>query len=567
MNKIITIILLFVTVNIFSQNCGANFSIDVLQQGSVQFSDSSSHADTNQIANSWYWDFGDGTSSTDQNPFHTYSDFSQNYYVCLTVTFTDNCSSTFCDSVYFVVPCNMYLTYTKTDVTVNGGNDGSIDISVFDYTGSLNFYWDSGQTTEDISGLTAGTYTIYVSDDSNCQVDTSITIVEPPVDTCNIYLTYTKTDVTTYGGNNGSIDISVFDNIGYVSYNWSNGETTEDINNLTANTYQLSVTDSIGCQIDTSITIVEPQLMLSLSGNVYAKTALLPDGIAVLIKKELTEYTAIAYTQITNGYYIFNNLDTADYLVYAFPYFGIDVNYFPIYFPSYSGDKINYEDATAIYVDSIHTKDISLEYCEEINHGQGYISGKLVYDYGSNFETAVYNQNWFGSSKSSFEGVAQNTAVFLINNSGNPIKYSLSDNNGEFEINDIPYGEYTVYTEKAGRTTQVFNVILSTENDSSINNLIHIQQGNVIEVKNIINNNINVYPNPFTTLLTIETTQIKEIWIVNVSGKVMNLDQNMTEINGTYTINTSNLKNGVYFLRAVSHNGSVITEKIIKINN
>jgi len=47
----------------------------------------------------------------------------------------------------------------------------------------------------------------------------------------------------------------------------------------------------------------------------------------------------------------------------------------------------------------------------------------------------------------------------------------------------------------------------------------------------------------------------------------MNLDQNMTEINGTYTINTSNLKNGVYFLRAVSHNGSVITEKIIKINN
>jgi len=566
MNKIITIILLIVTVNIFSQNCIAGFNIEILQQGTVQLSDSSVNLDT-ALAVSWYWEFGDGTTSTEQNPIHTYNDLSHNYDVCLTTVFSDTCSSTFCDSVYFVVPCNMYLTYIKTDVSVNGGYDGSIDITVYNNSGTPNFYWNSGQTTEDIDNLTAGTYTVYVSDNPNCQIDTSITIVEPPADSCNIYITYTKIDVSTYGGNNGSIDVSVYNNTGYVNYIWSDGENSEDINNLTAGIYTLSITDSIGCGTDTTITINEPQLTPSLSGNVYSKTALLPNGIAVLIKKELADYTAVAYTQIINGYYNFNNIDTAEYLIYTIPYFNIDVNYFPIYFPTYSGNKINYEDAQIVYVDSICIKDINLEYNEEINHGKGYISGKIVYDYGSNFETSVFNQNWFGGTKTNYEGIAQNIAVFLINSSNNAIKYSLSDNTGKFEIKDIPYGEYTIYTEKAGRITQVFNVNLTAENDSSINNLVHIMQGNIIEVKNIVDNNILAYPNPFTNNITINAKYIKDISIINISGKLINLGGNITKNSENYTINTSNLERGVYFLRATSRNGSLITKKIIKISN
>jgi len=108
---------------------------------------------------------------------------------------------------------------------------------------------------------------------------------------------------------------------------------------------------------------------------------------------------------------------------------------------------------------------------------------------------------------------------------------------------------------------------LSAENDSSINNLIHIQQGNVIEVKNIIDNNINVYPNPFTNYLTINTTQIKNIEIINISGKVINLGNNIFKSSENYTVITSNLENGIYFLRAVKLDGSVITKKLIKIKN
>ena len=484
---LLIITVLISSINIFSQNCNAYFSSEIVQQNLVQFTDYSLNSDSLQ-AISWFWDFGDSSISTGQNPMYNYSDTTQNYYVCLTAFFNDSCSSIYCDSVYFI-----------------------------DYT---------------------------------------------PIDSCNIYLTYTKTDVTTYGANDGSIDLSVFDYYDDVSFIWNTGQTIEDIYNLTAGTYNVTITDSLGCEIDTSITIIEPQLVLSLSGNVYAKTALLPEGIAVLAKKDQAEYTAIDYTQITNGYYIFNNLDTAEYIVYAVPYFGIDVNYFPIYFPTYTGNEMHYENAETIYVDSIQTKNINLEYNETINHGNAYLQGKVIYDYNSNFETEIYNKNWFGTTKTTYEGVAQNIPVFLKTTNGETIKYDLTDNNGEFKINDIPYGQYIVYTENAGRNTESFNVILTQENDSSINNLIHIKSSEIISVNKITNNTINVYPNPFNEYLVIDT-KISNIEILDVSGKIVIFEDNIQN----NTINTSKLQNGIYFLRATNHNGKRFSKKIIKINN
>ena len=62
----------------------------------VNFTDSSSISG-GSITN-WYWDFGDATSDTVQNPTHVYSSVG-NYYVCLTVTSNAGCSATYCDSV------------------------------------------------------------------------------------------------------------------------------------------------------------------------------------------------------------------------------------------------------------------------------------------------------------------------------------------------------------------------------------------------------------------------------------------------------------------------------------
>ncbi|MEZ4893193.1 MAG: SprB repeat-containing protein [Saprospiraceae bacterium] len=88
----------------------------------------------------------------------------------------------------------------------------------------------NGATTQDISNLSAGTYTVTVTDANGCTKSKTTSIAEPPV----LSLSKTKVNVSCYGGSDGSIDLSVSGGTSPYSYNWSNGATTQDIGNLSA---------------------------------------------------------------------------------------------------------------------------------------------------------------------------------------------------------------------------------------------------------------------------------------------------------------------------------------------
>lgn len=83
-------------------NCQANFE-DSIACKDIVFFDSSQPGTNNGNIVSWHWDLGDGNTSTDQNPSHTFAS-NGNYYVCLTVTTIDSCVNTYCDSV--IIDCN-----------------------------------------------------------------------------------------------------------------------------------------------------------------------------------------------------------------------------------------------------------------------------------------------------------------------------------------------------------------------------------------------------------------------------------------------------------------------------
>ncbi len=75
----------------------------------------------------------------------------------------------------------MEITETHSDyngfgVSCNGANNGSIDVTVTGGAGNYSYSWSSGQETEDVSELTAGTYTLTVTDDNGCQQDISVEI-------------------------------------------------------------------------------------------------------------------------------------------------------------------------------------------------------------------------------------------------------------------------------------------------------------------------------------------------------------------------------------------------------
>ncbi|MBL31663.1 MAG: hypothetical protein CMP62_02940, partial [Flavobacteriales bacterium] len=149
-----------------------------------------------------------------------------------------------------------------------GDTVGNIDIEVTGGTAPYSYLWSNGETTEDILNITAGTYSVVITDDSLCVQEFSYVITEPSE--LQITLNNATNELACFGGNNGFINIDVIGGIpegGPYSYLWSNGATTEDINNLTAGTYSVTITDDNGCTDTLSHTITEPTELLADLNN------------------------------------------------------------------------------------------------------------------------------------------------------------------------------------------------------------------------------------------------------------------------------------------------------------
>ena len=168
----------------------------------------------------------------------------------VTVTDVSGCSATVSATVSSATAIS--LSTAVTDVSTIGGSDGSIDLAVSGGASPYTYNWSNGSTTEDISGLTAGNYCVTVSDTASCQDTVCVTVNEP---VCSSFtISSTVTDVSTSGGSDGSIDITVSGGTTPYSYNWDNAATTEDISGLTSGAYCVTVTDTNAC--DTSICLI-----------------------------------------------------------------------------------------------------------------------------------------------------------------------------------------------------------------------------------------------------------------------------------------------------------------------
>lgn len=146
------------------------------------------------------------------------------------------------------------ITDLVTDVTCNGLSDGSIDISVAGGTTPFNYNWSNSAITEDISSLTAGTYTIIVTDSNNC-ADTLDVIVNEPQP---LVINEVVTNISCFGAGDGSVSTNVSGGTSPYSYSWSTGGTGTSINGLAAGSYTLTVTDSNNCTLNGLYTIIEP---------------------------------------------------------------------------------------------------------------------------------------------------------------------------------------------------------------------------------------------------------------------------------------------------------------------
>jgi PKD repeat protein len=76
-------------------------------------------------------------------------------------------------------PTQIFTSTSVTNVSVNGGSNGAINLSVSGGTPGYTFNWSNGAWTEDINNLQAGTYTVTVTDVNGCASVFSATVTQP----------------------------------------------------------------------------------------------------------------------------------------------------------------------------------------------------------------------------------------------------------------------------------------------------------------------------------------------------------------------------------------------------
>lgn len=206
---------------------------------------------------SWQWDAAAGNQTT-----QTATSLGVGSYTVTVTDLTLGCSN---DTTFVIVDNNNMNVSIGSfqNISCNGANDGSASVSFTGGLGPYTFSWSPSSSTDSTAtGLTPGTHTVVVTDSDGCQDNASVNLTEPnPVTVSFINVS----DVLCFGGNNGSATaVATGGNGSTYTFNWTpTAQSTSTATNLTADTYTVIATDSLGCTGTDSVTINEPATGLS----------------------------------------------------------------------------------------------------------------------------------------------------------------------------------------------------------------------------------------------------------------------------------------------------------------
>ncbi len=175
-----------------------------------------------------------------------------------TVTITDANGCTATRLFTITQPSAITSSASQTNVSCNGGSNGSASISVSGGASGYTYSWSpSGGTDATATGLAAGNYTVTITDANGCTVTRLFTITQPSAITSSA----SQTNVSCNGGSNGSASVIVSGGAGAYAYSWSpSGSTNATATGLTAGNYTVTITDANGCTVTRLFTITQPSL-------------------------------------------------------------------------------------------------------------------------------------------------------------------------------------------------------------------------------------------------------------------------------------------------------------------
>ncbi|MFQ5447786.1 MAG: gliding motility-associated C-terminal domain-containing protein, partial [Saprospiraceae bacterium] len=194
------------------------------------------------------------------------------------------------------------------DIRCNSGNTGVAEVMPLNGVAPYSILWSNNATTETVSGLSAGTYTVEVTDMEGCKIPKSVTVTEPPE------LTVTaEGERSGCGENSGLATAFPAGGVAPYTYVWDGGQTAQTAILLTGGDIQVQVTDANGCATISTATVptYQPLIVTGLSEPDEGSQ----NGKAIVVVQSGTWPFSFVWKDYTLQDSVLSELFPGDYLV------------------------------------------------------------------------------------------------------------------------------------------------------------------------------------------------------------------------------------------------------------
>jgi hypothetical protein len=408
---------------------------------------------------------------------------------------------------------NLALSVEKYNPLCANDETGLIDLTVHNGEQPFSFKWNTLATSEDISGLAAGTYSVVVTDKNNCAATIDVTLQNPKPITIEPVIA----DALP-GKNNGSIALNVSGGAGGYSFLWSTMDNKDWLKNLEEGVYAVKVTDKNGC-FESDFYSVKEIAPLKVTANVY--NLLCYDDNTGMIDLNITGGKVPYSIKWSNGL-VFEDLA------------GVAAGNYTVEVADANGKTVSKSF-------TIHQPDALTVFA-------------TVAD-----ETAYAKAN--GSIKLDVTG---GTAPYM---------YTWTNGYDEQNYTNASPGTYTVLVTDAHRCEIKHEMMVATQitDEAAVAAPANVyeQMMRITKAESDMDNTIAVFPNPFNSSFTIkfssDVKQIESISIFTLDGKLIyTMGAQSLKINGnTVLVNNINISNGNYFVK-ISTNDKTFSKIITR---
>ena len=430
---------------------------------------------------------------------------------------------------------------SQTNVSCNGGADGSATATATGGTAPYIYLWSNAATPATVTGLAAGNYSVTVTDANGCSSVQNVTITEPNALTGSIS---SQTNVACNGGTDGSATATATGGTAPYTYLWSNAATTATATGLAAGNYNVTITDANGCTTNVSnINITEPT---ALTSSISSQTNVACNGASTGAATVTANGGTAPYT------YLWSNAATTATAT------GLVAGTYTVTVTDANGcnsaQNVTISEPAAITGTDVQTACNSYTWIDNNT-------------YTASNNTATHTIVG-GAANGCDSIVTLNLTITTVDNSTtlNANTISANQNGATYRWLDCNNGNAVI----SGETAQSFTPTATG------NYAVEITLGSCVDTSACTNvvitnidemgmKNINIYPNPTKDDINIELPLNEltsfDVSVYSVTGKLVykNTQFNVNKL----VINTANWDKGIYFIQLISNN-QTITEKIIK---